>query len=292
MGMAGFPDNRRMPLRDQARSRRARRKRTIRAASAVEFRRKGGAWLRRAIRTLPKVAYLLLLILSGWLLYYSLNSPYFAVREVVVSGTHLLDREQVRGVTEVEGRSVLLLRSDGIVQSVRSIVAVREVEIVLALPDRVAIEVVERTPFAQWQGRDSAFLVDEDGVLFSQELPSSLLPVVVDLDGPALELGSRVDPGVLVAVKALREGLSRQLGVDMWRFEYSHDAGIAVALGETLRVVFGDAGNLDAKLESLVAIQEHLKRTDIKAETIDVRFKGRPTYTVSSSPETAAKTLQ
>jgi cell division septal protein FtsQ len=248
--------------------------------------------LRACIRALPRLAYLVLLILSSWLLYYSLNSPYFAASEIVVSGTRQVQAERVQAVTEVMGWNLLLLQPERIAQSVRSIVAVREVDVVLALPGRVEINVIERTPLAQWETQGGAFLVDGEGVVFGDWIPSSLLPVVVDLDGPALEVGSRIDSGVLLAVEAVRRGLSTQLGIEKWSFDYSHGAGIVVPFEEGLRIVFGDASDLDAKLASLVAVQEHLETANARAEIIDLRFKGRPTYTVASSPEASVETLQ
>jgi cell division protein FtsQ len=277
-------------IRDQARAdRRGKRKRTVRSASAVEVRRRGGDWLRAFVRALPRLTYLLLLILSSWLLYYSLNSPYFAASEIVVSGTRQIPAERVQSVTEVMGSNLLLLQPEGIARSVRSIVAVRDVGVTLAMPGRVEITVAERMPLAQWQTEDGTFLVDREGVVFGDETPSSPLPVVVDLDGPALELGSRIDSGVLAAVETLRKGLSTRLGAEQRHFDYSRSTGIVVPFEEGLRVVFGDASDLDAKLASLLSIQDHLKSADARAEIIDLRFKGRPVYTVVPSPEAVAK---
>ena len=221
-----------------------------------------------------------------------MNSSFFVASEVAISGTRQIQAERVRDTTQVLGLNLLLMKPEGIAQSVRSIVAVREVDVALALPGHVEIEVVEREPLAHWQTQAGAFLVDREGVVFSDELPSSLLPVVVDMDGPSLELGSHIDPGVLLAVETLRKGLSTRLGAEKWRFDYSRGTGIVVPFEEGLKTVFGDASDLDAKLASLVAIREHLEAANAQAETIDLRFRGRPTYTVAASPDAAIEALQ
>lgn len=293
MGMDGFRETRGLPSRNQAHSSRSRRrKRTVRSASSLEMRRRGGDWLRGILRALPRLIYLSLLILAGWLLYYSFNSPYFAVREITVSGNRLLSADGPRNVAGAQGSNLLLLRADGIEQSIRSIAAVREARVVLALPGRIEIGIVERTPLVQWQSREASFLVDGDGVAFSQELPADPVPVVVDVDGPALELGSRVDPAVLATVRTLQSALLAQVGTEFWRFDYSRSSGVVVPTGDDMQIVFGDAGDLEAKLASLAAVQEHLKSTQTRAKTIDLRFKGRPAYILAASSEEDGQTQE
>ena len=286
MGTDRKRENKSLLTRDQARSSRSRkRNRTVRSASPVGVKKRGASWLRGFIRVLPRLAYLALLILSGWLLYYSFNSPYFAVNEITVSGNRLLDAEQARGATGVLGRNLLMLRAEGIEQSVRNIAVVRDVRVNFALAGRVEIDVAERSPIAQWQGKGGTFLVDQEGVVFSRETPSSMLPIIVDQDGPAIEVGSRVDPSVLSTVVTLKKELAGRGGFEPWRFDFSRSTGVVVPMEGSLRVVFGDASDLELKLATLKGIQEHLGETKTQAESIDLRFGGRPTYVLAAPPK-------
>src|SRR5450756_2258741 len=127
------------------------RRRSVKSASSINLRQRGSASLRGVLRAIPTVLYLSVLILSAWLLYYSIVSPYFAVRQVVVTGGRLLDINQASDSSETLGRNVLLARSDLIEQSVRKISVVRDVRATTELPGRVGVEVVERVPLVQWQ---------------------------------------------------------------------------------------------------------------------------------------------
>lgn len=278
-------------MRDQAISNRRRpRRRKVRSASSAGVRGGRRVSLRQLARVIPPLVYLAVLILTAWLLYYSLAYPYFAVREVAVTGTRLLDAEQAREATHSLGRNVLLLRTQDVEQSVRSLSAVRDARVVLALPGRLEVEVTERAAVVQWQGRGGSFLVDREGVVFSSKAPLEPVTVIRELDGPAIEVGSRVDPGVLAAVKILEGALPQRAGIQPPWFDYSSSSGISVAVPGGPRIVFGDASALDSKLATLAAIREHLEATKARAEIIDLRFKDRPIYVLA--PPALARSAQ
>ncbi len=253
----------------------------MRAESASGFRAAGLGTLRWALRVIPTMIYLSLLTVTGWLLYYSLASQYYAVKEIAVSGNRLLDADQAREATGALGRNVLLLRPKGIEQSVRKISVVKEAQAALALPGRVRVDVAERTPLATWQGRGGYFLVDREGVVFSRQESPNPVPAVRDLDGPAMEVGNRVDPSVLAAIDTLERALPQQPGLRPLGFDYSRSSGITVPTEEGPRVIFGDASDLDSKLATLVALRQQLEATKARVDVIDLRFKGRPLYVLS-----------
>ncbi len=246
----------------------------------------GGRRLRRiSLRWLPGAlsfcTCLAVLILAAWLLYYSVESPYFEIREFTVSGARLLDPAQVGETSGILGRNALLVRGEDVEQSVLRLTPAREAHAVITLAGRVAIDIAERTPLAQWKGREGSFLVDREGVLFSTATPSGPVISVRDLDGPAAELGGRVDPGVLATVELLEAALPVRAGIRPQGYEYSRSSGVAVPVQDGPRILFGDSADLDSKIAALVAIKEHLEASKSRAEVIDLRFKSRPTYVIA-----------
>jgi cell division protein FtsQ len=223
------------------------------------------------------------LILAAWLLYYSIASPYFAVREISVSGNKLLDAGQARDATGALGQNVLLLNGQDIEQMLDRISSVRSARVTLALPGRLDIDVTERTPLVQWQAREGSFLVDKDGVVFSRQDPPSPVTVVKSGDGPPMEVGARIDPNILESIKTLETALPEQAGIRPPWFDYSPSNGISVEVQGGPRIVFGDASDLDTKIAPLGAIRKHLDSSKAQAATIDLRFKDRPVYVLAST---------
>ena len=234
-------------------------------------------------RVLSVLTYLVVLISAGWLLYYSVVSPYFQVQDIAVSGTKLLDPAQVQDTSGVLGSNALLIRTEAVEQSVLKITAAREARAEVTLGGKVAIDVAERTPLVQWQAREGSFLVDKEGVVFGQYAPQAPLVVVRDIDGPAMEIGSRVDPAVLTSVSLLDSTLPAKAGFRPEWYDYSRASGISVQMVDGPRIIFGDADDLDAKLSALGAVVDHLQASKYRAESIDLRFRGRPTYILAPS---------
>jgi cell division protein FtsQ len=237
--------------------------------------------LRSVSRVFSMLAYFAVLILAGWLLYYSVESPYFAVRNIDVSGSKLLAASQVQDAAGVLGRNALGLQTEAVEQAVLRLSSAREAHAEVTLAGRVVIDVVERTPLVQWQAREGVFLVDRQGVAFGQQPPPSALPLVRDVDGPVMEVGSRIDPAVLTSIEALQGTLPTRAGIQPAWYDYSHSTGVAVPIAGGTRVIFGDASDLDSKLASLAAIREYLDTTKSRAELIDVRFENRPVYVLA-----------
>ena len=101
---------------------------------------------------------------TGWLM---LGSSVFGVETVDVTGIARLGPDQVRDQAAIEaGTPLARLDTDGIVERVRELPAVRAVEVTRDWPSTVVIRVTEREAAAvQARGRDWA-LVDRTGVVF------------------------------------------------------------------------------------------------------------------------------
>jgi cell division protein FtsQ len=278
-------------MRDQAVAKHRRpRKRVVRSASSAGQSRRGPSLRRGLLRIFSLLVYSAVLILAVWLLYYSVESPYFSVRDIPVSGAKLVDAGQVQDAAGVMGSNALTVRTAAIQQAVSRLSAIRDAGAAVSLSGRVAIDVTERTPLVQWQAQEGSFLVDREGVAFSQQPPLGPLTTVREIDGPAMDVGGRVDPAVLASIQTLQEALPARAGIQPEWFDYSNDSGIAVPVSGGPRVVFGDSNDLDSKLAALAAIKEYLDSTKSRADLIDLRFKGRPVYVLA--PPAPAKSGQ
>ena len=269
-------------MRDQAVAKhRNPRKRSDRTGSVAGKTRRGRISRGVLWRALSLFVYSAVLILAAWLLYYSVESPYFAVRDISVSGTKLLDPGQVQSAAGVMGRNALLVRAGAVEQAVAKLTAVQKAQAVVSLTGRIAVNITERTPLVQWQAPGGYFLIDREGVVFSQQPPPSPVTVVKAPGGPALEVGGRVDPSVLASIEALKEALPSRAGIQTPWFDYSVSDGVSISMPDNERVVFGDASDLDSKLAALAAIRQFLESTKSQAQLIDLRFKDRPVYVLA-----------
>ena len=207
----------------------------------------------------------------------ALRTPLLDVDAIEVSGN---DRTTTDEVVEAAG----IARGDQLIdldlhaagQAVTALPWVRQAELHRGIDGAVVVAVTERIPVAVVGSGAEALLVDADG--------RALGPAFGDADGGALVtiggVGAGLEPGEFLgegAADALTVaarlggtlGLGLQLTVEDGRLAGVVDPGISV--------VFGDAGQLDAKVRSLRTV---LAQVDLTcAAVIDLRSPGSPVLT-------------
>lgn len=161
-----------------------------RSRAAIDRRftiaRVGGDALRFAMR--PKsilfLGFIGLLSFTGEpLVRYFSHHPYFAIREVVISGTERLDEARVRSwLGMVEGKSIWQATPKDLEEVLRQRAVVADAHVRRRLPDRIEIVVEERQAGAIVRDARGFFLADDEGVLFEEaplsEVAGTVLPIV------------------------------------------------------------------------------------------------------------------
>ncbi len=233
------------------------------------------------------------LVGAGWIVYDSASSDRFQVQSIHVQGNVLLSQAEVERAIAVRGANVFWIDRAEAAERVRRLPLVERAEITPTLPDGVDVSIVERQPAAFWISGERSYLVDREGVILkpvdaaAQQARAcagqpcdprlTALPTVVQLDGPPLIAGERVDARALESAAQLGR-LLPTVGVLPLGFEWSADQGLEVPTREGWRVRFNTAGDVGEQARTLLTIRDHLAATHAKAEVIDVRFADRPYY--------------
>lgn len=168
-----------------------------RASNRPGVRRTGGRPVRgggpdqRWRRILPLVL-LGVVTVAVVLLYFT---PLFGVRSVEVRGARTLDEREVISTAAVEmGTPMLQVDSEEIDSRLRTLPPLSSVEVVLAWPSTVRLEVSERLPVAFMTAVDGIHLVDAAGIPFKKaaEPPAGVPELLVRRaapDDPATHAG-------------------------------------------------------------------------------------------------------
>ena len=143
---------------------------------------------------------------------------------------------------------------------------IRDVSIGRKFPQTAAVQISERKPIAkicQLSGRE--FLVDEEGVVFSEITPETkdLKKVSLEL-GLELTLGQRLDKDV-VSLILLEDPRVRSV-------KYVDQKGIEVQAEENLTILFSQEKNLEAQIRSLQMIVKKYKIEGKELRRMDLRF--------------------
>lgn len=247
------------------------------AFSPGEPRRRG-----RSVRTALKRTFQLLFFLAvlfgmGELGYLAFSSPLLKVAKVTIIGNHLFKSEDVAAISELVGKNILTIDTWAITRAVEQAPLVRRAVVSRQYSTQeLVIFIEERQPYAVWEVKNARYLVDDEGVIFQQASSPNGLPVIMDMDGQPLELGTTVDPKSVQLAWKLTETLPRDMSTRVKSFEYLRRGGIVAITENGMRARFGDGDDFDFKVATWKAILESASQAKVKFNHADLRFGSRP----------------
>lgn len=190
--------------------------------------------------------------LGGWLVFFS---SVLAVKQVTVTGTGHLTRDDVVAAADVPlGRPLARVDLESAASRVRALAPVAAVDIHRTWPDTVSIAITERTPVAVVGMGGQFRALDREGVLFRDyRIRPRGLPVIessLTADTDTLAEGAQVAAALSPAVARL---------VDHLQVRTVDDIRLELRDGRT--VVWGSADDSDLKAEVVLALLRQPGRT-------------------------------
>ncbi|MBK7821564.1 MAG: FtsQ-type POTRA domain-containing protein [Tessaracoccus sp.] len=183
-------------------------------------------------------------LLVGYLVFFS---PAFAARQVVVTGTDLLDADDVRTAAAVQ-LDVPLARQDlaGIEARVRALPPVKDAKVGVGLPDTVEIAITERTVAFQRRNAGEIEWIDAEGVVFHHSKKPS--KNVIQAEAP------RADERLLRDIATVATSLPKGVAKEVVQLRAAGVDQISLALTDGRSVTWGDASESALKAEVLAAL--------------------------------------
>jgi hypothetical protein len=167
---------------------------------------------------------LALIVGSGAAMYWLTTAAAFRInaQSVRIGGLAYTDEQQVREAVGLAGDgrpNVFRVHAGAMAEALRNLPSVASAEVIVSLPDRLEIDIVERQPLVVWRTESGAFLADISGALLAEVAPAGLaspdpgssaapaapLPQVEDLRAASqgLAIGGRLDAVDMAAVRLL-----------------------------------------------------------------------------------------
>ncbi|ORW74475.1 cell division protein FtsQ/DivIB [Mycobacterium saskatchewanense] len=255
---------RRRARRERAERRAAQeRARAIEEARREAKRRAGGRIAeqrkpvkRGVVRGLKMLLATVLLAVAGvglaLVLYFT---PAMSARNIVVTGTGTVTREDVLDAAKVRpGTPLLQINTSQVADRVAAIRRVASARVQRQYPSALRITIVERVPVAVKDFPDGPHLFDRDGVDFATGPPPPALPYL-DVADPAP--GDPATKAALQVLTALRPEVAGQVG----RIAAPSVASITLTLGDGRVVIWGTTDRTEEKAEKLAALLTQPGRT-------------------------------
>jgi cell division septal protein FtsQ len=177
---------------------------TVRTGRRSSVRTPRGAGIKRrsAGMTPLRAGAILLMLLCAAGTYGVVGTGAFAFRHLKVDGEHYTSEDTVTTALALQpGANLVRLRTDTLIDALRTIPTVGDAQVSIELPDTVRVHIEEREPILIWAAGESRFLVDRAGMLFApagDEAAATIADLRVIHDArttaAALSVGSTLDP--------------------------------------------------------------------------------------------------
>jgi cell division protein FtsQ len=200
------------------------------------------------------------------------NSAGFRIASITINGRRQLTQDEVLAIGGITGkRSLLFLDADDVRDRLKANPWIADATVLKLYPDKLAIDITERSAFALWQDEKHVSVIAEDGAVLEPFVARRFtsLPLVV---GKGAETHARDFLNVVAAYPRIRDQVKAIVFVGERRWNLRLASGLDVRLPES---------GVTAALERLSKLDqdENLLSRDIVA--IDLRLPDRITVRLS-----------
>lgn len=225
---------------------------TRRAARPIGRPRQPVGW--RRLTTPMRLAGFALMVITAGAIAWLVTSHQFvlAADGVAVSGIHYTDAALVHEALNlpVEGApNVFGLHTDAMRRALLALPAVAAADVHVALPDRLVVNITERTAVLSLAHAGATYLLDGDGVVLEQRAagapPITELPLIDDQRvhlGIPLEVGQRIDQtesAAMLQIGALTPDVIGSSAASLTFSANDNDGFVVTAVPAGWRAVFG-----------------------------------------------------
>ena len=244
----------------------------------VQLRR--GVFEKAVVASAVVLMFSILLILYYWLL----------IDRIEVSGNVTLERAEILTTAGINiGEHILLVNTGEAQRRLMENPMIRSARVHRVYPDKLAIDIEERTPLAAIAGGGSYAIIDEEGYVLSiQPDPGDLLEVYgMGSTGFQLseKLGDSEDFNSAILLQMIQALYKSGVIEDMVSLDITQPLSVNLISREGYTIHVGQAEDLEEKLVNLALVLQHVKALGYTGGTIDLAVRGDPVYT---PPQTAA----
>jgi predicted transcriptional regulator len=260
-----------------------RRRRTPRRRYDLQLRSGQGAEVQLpalpTFRMGPRLLSAALLLVLSWGLGEFLSADRYLVESMEVSGNQLLSTAQIQSLVDFIGEGIFAIDPEVIVEQLQAHSEIETAQVHLALPNRVTVEVRERTAAVAWNDAGRTWWISLEGLAFIPQEENANL-VRIETEEAVLSISEEaltpaMDPDVIRNALALSEALE---DVDVLQYDPQYGFGFEDPRG--WKVVFGVDGDMAMKVRVYRALIEKIAEKGISVALVNLEDQAAPYYRV------------
>jgi hypothetical protein len=227
----------------------------------------------------------LVVALIGAAIYFVYTLPTFRVTQAKVTGNQLISAEELSAAMSITGQPIFMLKPADLETRLRlNYPELSSVNVSVALPNVVTVDVVERKPAVRWEQGGGYTWIAEDGVAFRPRGENPELISVMAVAAPALDLRASdpLNPVPFISsdmVQALK-GLGTHVPPGM-PILYDPTLGFGWNDPRGWSVYFGTSSyDIELKMRVYETLVSSLAQRGIRPVMINVTYPTAPYYRI------------
>lgn len=230
-----------------------------------------------------KIIVLLLIVVVC--IYLFLQSSFFAIKKINVTGTENISAETIIDLSHIPlGINIITVNSKLTVRSIQLHPLVLKAELKRHLPSTIEIKITERQAWAVIPYQDKLLLIDRESIYMDDVdyLKSVNYPIItLDKFNEPLHLGQAVNKNAVNNISQLWDKIAPEIRNNISEFHYiDEDASIIFYTLAGTEIRFGGLERLEEKisfLEQILQMEQDMAANGREALAyIDMRFEGQP----------------
>ncbi|NIS79091.1 MAG: FtsQ-type POTRA domain-containing protein [Anaerolineales bacterium] len=220
-----------------------------------------------------------LVLALAWSLGEALSMSRFRVDQVEVSGNHLLTAAQVQSIVSLTGREIFSIDPLEVSKSLVDQPEIVSAMVDLSLPNKVVIEVEERSPEIAWNDAGRTWWLSTDGIAFMPQSSRDDL-ITVETNTAVLNIHQEaLEP--VISPDLIRNAivLSHELK-DVSPLQYDTVHGFGFKDPHGWMVYFGEEGDMAMKVRVYRVLVEALAEKEVQVTLVSLENQAAAYYRV------------
>ena len=234
---------------------------------------------------------ILILVFLGLFFYFLFFSPFFQVKNIFISGAEKISSSEIKNFVQnklekkilfLRTKSIFLININEIEKEVlKNFPPVAEIKIGRKFPDVLNINLVERSPLANFCQAEKCFLLDKEGIIFEESEPKADLIKIVDGQKEKIpKLGEpMIENDYLEKILKIQKYIQEELKIEIEEFTV-FERRLNLKTKEGWEIYFDPREDINWQLTKLnLVLKEKIppeKRKDL--EYIELRFGDLATF--------------
>ena len=214
-----------------------------------------------------------------------LNSPFFQVRKISLSGHEILsDDLLMKYLNTYKEKNIIFLKNDTIVNRLKEQENyIKKAKVIKDYPNELEVMIDERKAIASIINKGVYIVFDKEGIILENNIKKlkADVPVIKGIgysfQGDKIEFNNILNK-IVIELTNIESALIQDINLIKYKKDENGQDILEIEVLKNVQVHLGKLDNLAKKFDIMLASLRRIKNEKMKVDYIDLRYADRPVY--------------